>query len=101
MIYSICKKKGVIKMKVVVNHCYGGFSLPDDFCKKYNLERYTNIDRTDPRLIEYVEKHPEQRFNFSKLAVVEVPDEATDWEINDYDGSENIIAVIDGKIVWL
>ena len=90
-------------MKVVINTCYGGFSLPDEFCNKYGLSQYSGIDRTDPRLVAFVEEHAEQcqHFNYASLQVVEIPDEATDWQINEYDGSESIIAVIDGKIVWL
>ena len=90
-------------MKVVVNRCYGGFSLPKEFCNKYGLAWYDGIERTDPRLIAFVEENSElcQHFNFASLQVVEIPDEATDWQINEYDGAESIIAVIDGKIEWL
>lgn len=88
-------------MKVVVNRCFGGFSLPDTFCKKYNCSRYDNIDRTDPRLIRFVEKNPDQaRFNCANLKIVEIPDYATDWQISEHDGMEHIITVINGKIVW-
>ena len=90
-------------MKVVLNICYGGFSLPEEFCKKYNLAWYSDIKRTDPRLITFVEENPElcQHFNFASLTVVEIPENVTDWQIHDYDGMESIIAVINGKIVWL
>ena len=90
-------------MKVVLNTCYGGFSLPKEFCDKYGFSQYSSIERTDPRLVAFVEEHAEQcqHFNYANLTVVEVPEEATDWQINEYDGMESIIAVIDGKIVWL
>lgn len=32
------------------------------------------------------------------LMVVEIPDNATDWELDEYDGLESIIYVADGKI---
>lgn len=89
-------------MKVVINSCFGGFSLPDAFCKKYHCSTYGDIDRTDPRLIQFVEENPDRtRFNCASLRIVEIPDCATDWQINEYDGAESIIAVIDGKIEWL
>ena len=90
-------------MKVVVNRCYGGFSLPKKFCDKYNCSTYSGIERTDPRLIAFVEENQKlcQNFNCASLEVVEIPEEATDWQINEYDGDESIIAVIDGKIEWL
>ena len=34
----------------------------------------------------------------AKLKVVEIPEEATDWEINEYDGLESITYVVDGKL---
>lgn len=89
-------------MKVVVNRCFGGFSLPDEFCKKYNCSAYSDIDRTDSRLIQFLEENPDKtRFRCASLEVMEIPDRATDWQINEYDGDESIIAVVDGKIVWL
>ena len=36
--------------------------------------------------------------DYAKLKVVEIPDNFTDYEINDYDGVETLIYVIDGKI---
>lgn len=87
-------------MKIVVNACYGGFSLPEEFAKSIGLE-YTfdgQIERTDPRLIEYVEKNPDDHGRYSNLVVEEIPDEATDFIIQEYDGSETILYVLDGKI---
>jgi hypothetical protein len=34
----------------------------------------------------------------AKLKVVEIPEEATDWELNEYDGLESITYVVDGKL---
>ena len=44
-------------MKLVVNKEYGGFSLPEEFCTQYNIDEYEDIDRTDDRLINFVENH--------------------------------------------
>ena len=32
------------------------------------------------------------------LVILDIPDEATDWMIVDYDGAERIIYVLDGKL---
>jgi hypothetical protein len=88
-----------IKMKIVTNSCYGGFSLPEEFCNLYGFSTYGDIERTDPRLIGFVEsKGGCVKEHCACLVVDEIPDEATDWEISDYDGYESIICVVDGKI---
>ena len=89
-------------MKIVINTCYGGFSLSDMAIKALGLETpfyYSDISRTDERLIALVEQNYETVSGFySHLEVVEIPDEATDWMIDEYDGAEDIIYVVDGKI---
>jgi len=83
-------------MKLVLNKNYGGFSLPREYC--YLCERnpydYDDADRCDPLLITIVEMGCEK----PDLKVVEIPDEATDYEINEYDGFESVIYVVDGKL---
>ena len=84
-------------MKIVVNRCYGGFSLSKEACKFLGLEwddyrySYRAYDkRTDPKLIECVETLGEKaNGRFAKLEVVEIPDDVN-WEISDYDGIETI-----------
>lgn len=86
-------------MKYVINQAYGGYSLPEDFCGIYGIEDpWDDYDlyRKDDRLIKYVEEHPS-----GDLKVMEIPDNATDWERLEYDGMESIIVVIDGKIHYL
>lgn len=83
-------------MKLVINTSFGGFSLPEAFREKYGFESvYDDIERTDSRLVEYVEKNP---CDCGDLEVVEVPDEATDYMMTEYDGNESVIYVINGKI---
>ena len=85
-------------MKIVLNKCYGGFGLDDELAEKYELDEWS-VDRTDEKLIELVEKYGEDAEGaHAKLKVVEIPDEATDWEIDEYDGYESVIYVVDGKI---
>lgn len=83
-------------MKIVLNKAYGGFDVPEefsDFCEEFNYIPDEDV-RTDPALIRMVSRgcsNPD-------LRVVEVPDEATDWEVDEYDGWESIIYVMDGKL---
>ena len=90
-------------MKIVINGCFGGFSLSDIAVKVLGLQSsYSYIDRTDERLIALVEACSDTASgSFSNLRVVEIPDSATDWEIEEYDGLESIIAVVDGKLVHI
>lgn len=85
-------------MKIVINTCFGGFSLPKEFCEKYNMRTYEDIERTDPRLVSFVESRGRVKENCALLVVEEIPDNATDYMIVEYDGAEDLYCVIDGKI---
>lgn len=86
-------------MKIVINREYGGFSLPEAFCERYGFDTYDDIDRTDKRLINFVEDNGGEVEVFCEiLEITEIPDTATDWEIFEYDGLETVIYVLDGKI---
>lgn len=87
-------------MKVVLNRSFGGFHFGKQFTTCHNLESWYDTDdweRNDPELVQWVEEHPDDNPN---LMVLEIPDNATDWQIHEYDGRESLILVIDGKIVW-
>jgi hypothetical protein len=80
-------------MKMVINADYGGYG--------YGVaEQYEDLvnenDRFSAELIEFVETHPNE---CGDLAVINIPDEATDWELDEYDGWESVIYVLNGKIV--
>ena len=89
-------------MKIVINDCFGGFSLSQYAADALGLNtRYpSNEIRTDPRLINLIEQPGVDLVsgNCAELRVVDIPDEATDWRIMEYDGSEDVIYVLDGKI---
>ena len=93
-------------MKIVINACFGGFELPTEFCTIYELDRYDNIDRTDTRLVDFLETYfeatGEESYSgrFSELVIEEIPDTSTDWHISEYDGVESLIYVVDGKLHW-
>lgn len=79
-------------MKVVINRCYGGFSVSKKVYKKLGLKSgyLSNVDfgiesnnynayRAHPKLIKTGE--------YAKLDIVEIPDDV-DWTIEEYDGRE-------------
>ena len=100
-------------MKVVINSCFGGFSLSEKAMnrlielasgelKKKLVERkkrrdqskrgitgyYPDIPRNHPLLIKVVEELGDKASGrFACLEVVEIPDDV-EWQIEEYDGSE-------------
>ena len=103
-------------MKVVINRCYGGFSLSDEakelYLKKkdlkynkekgqyfsltgydYNVEGYDfwyerDIARDDPFLVEVVQELGDKaNGRCAELDVIEIPD-GVDYEVQEYDGKE-------------
>ena len=89
--------------KIVINDCFGGFALTDDMIKALgvNSNYDTSISRDDPRLIKLVEDYiPEQPAYgcCTHYKITEIPDEATDWRIIEYDGLEYVIYVKEGKM---
>jgi hypothetical protein len=86
-------------MTIIINKCWGGFHIPEALCESEGLVRYDDIDREDVRLVEFVQSHGgEYREGSCRLVAVEVPDTCTDWEMDEYDGFESIIYVVDGKL---
>lgn len=86
-------------MIMVLNKAWGGFALPREFCEQFGCDKYDDIERTDPRIIEFVQTHGgEYEGDGVRLRAVEIPDTMTDWEMDEYDGVESIIYVVDGKI---
>ena len=89
-------------MKIILNSCWGGFSFSPLALRMagYSTDRVYDGDlRTDPNMIAAVEFLGKNASGYcAALRVVEIPDTATDWEVNDYDGMETIIYVVDGKL---
>ena len=103
-------------MKIVINVCYGGCGLSVKAAKYLGIEPhqldietdhislscYSNDDmeyRTNPKLIQCIEElGSDANGKFANLKIVDIPDNNTDWRINEYDGFESIIYVVDGKI---
>ena len=79
-------------MTIVLYKHYGGFSIPEPVAAKRGIHIYDDIPRDDLDLVEYVRTHD------TDLTLVTIPDEATDWEIDEYDGYERVTYVRDGKL---
>lgn len=85
-------------MKIVINADYGGFRIPSDLVDELHVRSewdYHDVSRTDPRLIKGVENGSD---NGGDLVVLDIPENATDYMITEYDGRESLYYVVDGKI---
>ena len=92
-------------MKIIINGCYGGFCLNDEVIKKLSesgivVDKFGagNSTRTNPELIKMIENGEDVNAEYSYLEVVNIPDNATDYLIEEHDGNERILCVINGKI---
>ena len=81
---------------IVINTCFGGFSLSDEAKELYAtkadkpIEYSWNLEPDDPILVAVVtELGTDANGMSSDLKVVEVPD-GVSWTIKEYDGMEHI-----------
>ena len=82
--------------KVIINTCYGGFSLSDTAKSMYatltgadrNELFEFDLQRDDPTLVMIVEELGDKANGmYAELKIVEIPDDV-EWHIQDYDGVE-------------
>lgn len=87
-------------MELVINRCFGGFSLSKEACERLGCDPYDyDEDRCAPELIACVRELGDRaNGSCAKLQIVELSEEVTDWEIDEYDGAESVIYVVNGKI---
>lgn len=78
--------------KILVNTSFGGFALKDEY-KDY-------VGREDEKLIALVEQSVDIGDNYAEIGIAEIPDNATDYVIEEYDGKETVLYVVDGKIFY-
>lgn len=85
-------------MKIVINDCFGGFGFSDEFSATY--PDAVCLGRTNEKLITALEKFGLDKASskYAKLIIADIPDTATDYMILEYDGSETLYYVINGKI---
>jgi hypothetical protein len=77
-------------MKIVINTCFGGFSLSQEAMNRYRKEKGATgrISRDDEVLVKIVEELGTKANGFySELKIVEIPDDVK-WCIEDFDGKE-------------
>lgn len=84
-------------MYYVINGSYGGYHVPKEVRAMLNCGAYDEEVRSNFRFVRWVMEHS----NSTDLEVVEIPAGATDWELDEYDGFESVIAVVNGRIVHL
>lgn len=97
-------------MKVVVNRGFGGFDLDKasvDLLLQCGVQMpgwygYEKDFRTNDILVAIVTFNNARARHLGTeptgLVILDIPDDATDWMIVDYDGAERIIYVLDGKL---
>lgn len=91
-------------MTFVLNKCYGGFGLSDFAVESLGLKSEYDFNRNDSLMVDtlasLIREFGSERCSglFGLLEVVEIPDNFTDYEINDYDGFESVTYVINGKL---
>ena len=77
-------------MKIVINTTFVGFGLTDEMMEYVGHKKickwdcYSDCLRTNPKLIEFLERYPDRA---GSLKVVVIPDDV-DWYIEEYDGKE-------------
>ena len=78
--------------KIVLNRCYGGFSLSEKagrWLKSHNYD-FTHLQRHDPLLVRCVEELGEEASDdCSQLEIVEITSNM--YRIEEYDGKEIVI----------
>lgn len=84
-------------MEVILNDSFGGFIVPKALSDYMNSIKKTFF-RYSPQAIEWIKANPQKALPFK---VVNVPEATTDWTIKNYDGSEYIICVVDGKLNFI
>jgi len=89
-------------MKILINACYGGFNLKKEILDKFGFKSYDCDElkiRTNPELIALYEAGVElSDKSYTEIVAITIPDEATDFKIDEYDGFETVIYVLNGKI---
>ena len=86
--------------KVVINKCYGGFSLSDEALDLYKQLTGTrpkfdgrDLDRDDPVLALVVEQlDAAADGDMADLGIVTIPDDV-EWYVEEYDGREWVAEV--------
>lgn len=99
-------------MKILLNGCYGGFGLSDKVFERLPRKTVEFIEdnawrestkrklRTDDNILKtiYAVGLENASSDYADIYIANIPDNATDWMIEEYDGVEILYYVADGKI---
>lgn len=88
-------------MRVVINACFGGFHIDQEIKDMLGIttDEESVRTRTNPKLLTHVEMgRNTTNWRTCKPVVLTIPDNVTDWEIEEYDGLESITYVVDGML---
>ena len=88
-------------MKIARNNDCGGWELSENFLEKYPQFEEEDIVRDDIEFIKCLEEFgiKEASTEYSQIEIVEIPDQTTDYIINEYeDWYKSIIYVVNEKI---
>ena len=88
-------------MKLVINKCFGGFGISKAAAEILKIDAvFDFVDRDDKNLIALIEERGSEfcSSRFAKLRVIEIHDSTTDYVIDEYDGMERVIYVLNGKL---
>ena len=86
--------------KILVNLGFSGFSIRENLFDDF-MERTGGLNdiREDEKLIALVEQGENIGVSFeADIGLAEIPDNATDYEIIECDGKEDVLYVVDGII---
>lgn len=84
-------------MKFVLSKSFGGFDLSNWAKEQVGC---SEPEHYDPKLIALIEEYGSAKCSGegSRLEVIEIPDNTTDYDFDEYDGWETIIYVVNGKL---
>ena len=94
-------------MEILINRCYGGFGVSDFGLAKLRENNimddvYGYAIRTNSEFIKLFGRYGDKLFDEDSDVELEIlPDDITDYDIQEYDGYETVIYVLDGKINYL
>lgn len=92
-------------MEILVNGCFGGYNLSQAVADVLGADLHEvafDWPRNQPELIAAVRAVGLENAGgfFSQLRIAEIPAEATDWDIIDYDGLERVVYVLNGRLEY-
>ena len=90
-------------MEVVGNRLFGGFELSKEFCKAYPQFKRYGEEQDNQELIKCIEEFgiKQAQGESSLFQIFEWRQETTDYYINEYDGYNELIYVVDGQLNFI